>query len=133
MTQSWAPVFRNSHQPDKFGFLNGLKLDYLDYAYKINKLAYGHAVGENKLEFEIKNLTEGEGRRVLAKLEYTPVTGKTQSCSKPVFIPALKSSKVALNYRIAKAGPGKLCLSLEDPENHKVYLMKTMYFTGTEK
>ena len=83
-------------------------------------------IGTGK-QFEIKNLTEGGGRRVLAVIEYKLKKGKIHVNSKLVFIPSLKSKKVSISYRIENKGAGKLCLSLKDPENKKVYLMKTKY------
>jgi len=99
--------------PDQFGLLKGLKVNFSSYFYTMDALSLGEGViGTSILKAEVKNDAGSEDELVLRLNILTP-EGKTLSEQKAVTLQKGKSAEVDLNYTLKDKGEHLLQLLLE--------------------
>ena len=122
IVQSWAPVFGGNSQPDKFGVLEGISLDWNRYTLELNFTSWGNlSIGDDYIEFSIKNLSEN-------KMDLTGETfsdGKLSSRTNFVIKPG-ETKNLSLGYSIEERD-GKLSLFIKNQKGEVCYI-KTKYF-----
>ena len=127
IVQSWAPVFGGNLQPDKFGVLEGISLDWNRYNLDLKLISWGNlSIGDDYIEFSIKNLSKDK-----MDLEGELFSDGKLSDKKNIIIKSGETKNLFLNYSVEERN-GKMCLFIKNKRGEVCY-MNTKYFKIPEK
>jgi hypothetical protein len=129
IVQSWGPVFGNNLQPDRFGIIEGISLDYSRYECRLKMTSWGAlSFGGDYIEFEVENYTDKK-KDVTAELLCLDGNGKQHLTKRIISLNPGEEKKLSLDYLIYKKGvEGKIILSLKTAGDTKKSFIRTRYF-----
>lgn len=127
IVQSWAPVFGGNLQPEKFGIIKDIKIDYSRYKFGVDLISWGKLfLGEDFIEFIIENFSDDKTPLICEVY----LNDKIQS-KKEVILNPKETKKISLNYSVNKKDK-KICLFIKDRNEKPIYI-GTKYFKIPDK
>ncbi|MCM8818032.1 MAG: carbohydrate binding family 9 domain-containing protein [Candidatus Omnitrophica bacterium] len=121
IVQSWAPVFGGNLQPDKFGIIKDIKVDYTRYKFILDLISWGNLyIGDDFVEYSIKNISKSP-LNLIFEIYTDRLLNKKDIKLKPE-----ETKNVSLDYSLEKKD-GKLTILVKD-EQGKISYMRTKYF-----
>lgn len=121
IVQSWAPVYGGNLQPEKFGIIKGIKIDYSKYNFRVDLIRWGSLFWDDFVEISIENLEKNK-KQINCELF---VDEKLMSMKNLILKPEEKE-RISLNYKIEKKDK-KLSILIKDKDENLCYL-RTKYF-----